>query len=112
MVAQVLLPRAALKEAITKGSVEAIDAFARTHPNTGIGKEIDAARQNALTAEFARARDAATFPSLLGFGLNAYVADPEQWCAFFKMPDDGPPGMWRLVLPVAGDRAPDAGGGA
>jgi 3-(3-hydroxy-phenyl)propionate hydroxylase len=36
-----------------------------------------------------------------GYTMNAYVADPEQWVAIFKMPDDGPPGLWRLIFPVA-----------
>jgi 3-(3-hydroxy-phenyl)propionate hydroxylase len=35
-----------------------------------------------------------------GYTLNAYVADPEQWAALFKMPDDGPPGIWRVIFPV------------
>jgi len=35
-----------------------------------------------------------------GYTMNAYVADPEEWAAVFKMPDDGPPGMWRVIWPV------------
>jgi 3-(3-hydroxy-phenyl)propionate hydroxylase len=35
-----------------------------------------------------------------GYTLNAYVSDPEEWVALFKMPDDGPPGMWRVIFPV------------
>ena len=35
-----------------------------------------------------------------GYTMNAYVADPEEWVAVFKMPDDGPPGMWRVIWPV------------
>ncbi|MGH8668017.1 MAG: FAD-dependent oxidoreductase [Burkholderiales bacterium] len=34
-----------------------------------------------------------------GFALNAYVADPIEWSALFKMPDAGPPGVWRVVFP-------------
>jgi 3-(3-hydroxy-phenyl)propionate hydroxylase len=34
-----------------------------------------------------------------GFTLNAYVADPVEWAAVFKMPDAGPPGLWRLAFP-------------
>ncbi len=34
-----------------------------------------------------------------GFALNAYVADPQEWSALFKMPDAGPPGVWRVVFP-------------
>ena len=35
-----------------------------------------------------------------GYTLNAYVADPREWSALFKMPDDGPPGIWRIIFPV------------
>ena len=35
-----------------------------------------------------------------GYTLNAYVADPQEWSALFKMPDDGPPGIWRIIFPV------------
>jgi 3-(3-hydroxy-phenyl)propionate hydroxylase len=34
-----------------------------------------------------------------GFTMNAYVADPVEWAAVFKMPDVGPPGLWRLAFP-------------
>jgi 3-(3-hydroxy-phenyl)propionate hydroxylase len=34
-----------------------------------------------------------------GFTQNAYVADPVEWAAVFKMPDAGPPGLWRLAFP-------------
>lgn len=36
-----------------------------------------------------------------GYTLNAYVADPVDWNAMFKMPGDGPPGLWRVLFPVA-----------
>ena len=32
-----------------------------------------------------------------GYAYNAYVADPEEWCALFKMPGEGPPGFWREI---------------
>jgi 3-(3-hydroxy-phenyl)propionate hydroxylase len=35
-----------------------------------------------------------------GYALNAYVADPVDWNAMFKMPGDGPPGLWRVLFPV------------
>ena len=35
-----------------------------------------------------------------GFTPNAYVADPEQWAAVFKMPDAEPGGLWRIAFPV------------
>jgi 3-(3-hydroxy-phenyl)propionate hydroxylase len=38
-----------------------------------------------------------------GYALNAYVSDPDEWVAVFKMPDDGPPGMWRVIFPVSED---------
>jgi 3-(3-hydroxy-phenyl)propionate hydroxylase len=38
-----------------------------------------------------------------GFALNSYCADPREWVALFKMPDDGPPGMWRVIFPVPED---------
>ena len=34
-----------------------------------------------------------------GFTMNAYIADPVEWAAVFKMPDAGPPGLWRVVFP-------------
>jgi len=34
-----------------------------------------------------------------GFTLNTYIADPVEWAAVFKMPDAGPPGLWRLAFP-------------
>ena len=43
----------------------------------------------------------------LGYAENAYISDPEQWVALFKMPDVGPPGLWRMTLPVAQDVADD-----
>ena len=38
--------------------------------------------------------------ALHGYTLNAYLADPEEWAALFKMPDEGPPGIWRVIFPV------------
>jgi 3-(3-hydroxy-phenyl)propionate hydroxylase len=35
-----------------------------------------------------------------GYALSCYVADPEQWCAVFKVPGKGPPGLWRVVFPT------------
>jgi 3-(3-hydroxy-phenyl)propionate hydroxylase len=35
-----------------------------------------------------------------GYTLNAYVADPVEWTAMFKMPGDGPPGLWRVIWPI------------
>ena len=38
-----------------------------------------------------------------GYADNAYIADPEQWAALFRMPDAGPPGLWRMTSPVDAD---------
>jgi 3-(3-hydroxy-phenyl)propionate hydroxylase len=42
-----------------------------------------------------------------GFTLNAYVADAPEWAAIFKMPDEGPPGLWRIVFPTPTTEAED-----
>jgi 3-(3-hydroxy-phenyl)propionate hydroxylase len=34
-----------------------------------------------------------------GFAMNAYVSDPVEWIALFKVPDKGPPGLWRAAFP-------------
>jgi 3-(3-hydroxy-phenyl)propionate hydroxylase len=39
-----------------------------------------------------------------GFAMNAYVADPQEFVALFKMPGDGPEGLWRLLYPTDPDR--------
>jgi 3-(3-hydroxy-phenyl)propionate hydroxylase len=36
-----------------------------------------------------------------GFTGNAYIADPDEWCAIFMQPHDGPPGIWRIAFPIA-----------
>jgi 3-(3-hydroxy-phenyl)propionate hydroxylase len=43
-----------------------------------------------------------------GYTMNAYVADPEEWVAMFKMPDEGPPGMWRVIWPVPSGASEEA----
>ncbi|MDO9414122.1 MAG: FAD-dependent monooxygenase [Pseudolabrys sp.] len=35
-----------------------------------------------------------------GFALSCYVSDPAEWCALFKVPGAGPPGIWRVVFPT------------
>jgi 3-(3-hydroxy-phenyl)propionate hydroxylase len=35
-----------------------------------------------------------------GYAISSYVSDPVQWCAMFKVPGKGPPGLWRVVLPT------------
>lgn len=43
-----------------------------------------------------------------GFALNCYVADPVEWGALFKVPDAGPPGLWRLAYPVDPNESEEA----
>ncbi len=35
-----------------------------------------------------------------GYAFTNYIADPEQWCALFKVPGYDGQGMWRVVFPV------------
>jgi 3-(3-hydroxy-phenyl)propionate hydroxylase len=35
-----------------------------------------------------------------GFTYSAYVSDPVEWAAIFKVPHDGPPGIWRVMFPT------------
>jgi len=35
-----------------------------------------------------------------GYALTNYIADPDQWCALFKVPGHDRNGMWRVVFPV------------
>jgi 3-(3-hydroxy-phenyl)propionate hydroxylase len=44
--------------------------------------------------------------SRYGFAMNVYIADPVEWMALFKMPNSGPPGLWRVVFPTP-DQAED-----
>ncbi|MGH6771186.1 MAG: FAD-dependent oxidoreductase [Xanthobacteraceae bacterium] len=36
----------------------------------------------------------------LGYALTNYIADPEEWCALFKVPGHDGRGTWRVVFPV------------
>ena len=38
-----------------------------------------------------------------GFAYSCYVSDPDEWCALFKVPGAGPPGVWRVVFPTSPD---------
>jgi 3-(3-hydroxy-phenyl)propionate hydroxylase len=50
----------------------------------------------------------------VGFAGAGYVADPEHWAAVFLVPDEGPPGLWRIAygtdpdVPEADILAPNA----
>ncbi len=35
-----------------------------------------------------------------GFAYNTYIADPGEWAGLFKVPHEGPPGLWRIGFPV------------
>jgi len=32
-----------------------------------------------------------------GFSDTAYISHPIEWCAVFRLPDHGPPGLWRFL---------------
>jgi 3-(3-hydroxy-phenyl)propionate hydroxylase len=36
----------------------------------------------------------------LGFAYSNYVADPEEWCALFKVPGDSTSAHWRIAFPT------------
>lgn len=42
----------------------------------------------------------------LGFSGAGYIADPVNFAAVFHVPDEGPPGLWRIAYPIDPD-APD-----
>jgi hypothetical protein len=67
MVSEVLLPRAELRVAVSEDSVEAIEAFKREHPHTGIDGEVQLAKRKAMVAAFERARAKNTLADLLAF---------------------------------------------
>jgi 3-(3-hydroxy-phenyl)propionate hydroxylase len=43
-----------------------------------------------------------------GYAMNAYLSDPVEWAAIFKVPDDGPPGLWRAAFPCDGEATEDS----
>lgn len=43
-----------------------------------------------------------------GFAYNCYIADPVEFGALFKLPHDGPPGLWRLAYPANPDESDEA----
>ena len=42
-----------------------------------------------------------------GYALTNYIADPDEWCALFKVPGHDERGTWRVVFPV-NTTAPEA----
>ena len=35
-----------------------------------------------------------------GYALTNYLADPDEWCALFRVPGNAKTGMWRVVFPT------------
>lgn len=66
-VADVLLPRAELREAMATGTVSALRTYARAHPKAKIQVEIDAALRTAMLAELEKAKTAGTRKALVEF---------------------------------------------
>lgn len=67
LVSEVLLPRAELKDAMQRGTVEALEEFERAHPGTKIAGEVEAAQQNAVQAELVEVSKAGTVTALRDF---------------------------------------------
>ncbi len=40
-----------------------------------------------------------------GYALTNYIADPDEWCALFKIPGHDERGIWRVVFPVDAHRS-------
>jgi hypothetical protein len=66
-VRDVLLPRAELQIAASKGTVEAIQAFQKEHPTSKIGPEVDAALRAAMLVELDKAKKVGTVAALDDF---------------------------------------------
>ena len=43
-----------------------------------------------------------------GYALTNYIADPDEWCALFKVPGADGKGMWRVVFPADAKAEPAA----
>jgi 3-(3-hydroxy-phenyl)propionate hydroxylase len=43
-----------------------------------------------------------------GFAMNCYLSDPVEWAAVFKVPDEGPPGLWRAAFPCSTEESEDS----
>jgi len=43
-----------------------------------------------------------------GFARNSYIADPFEFGAMFKLPDTGPPGLWRNAYPANPEESDEA----
>jgi 3-(3-hydroxy-phenyl)propionate hydroxylase len=40
-----------------------------------------------------------------GFSDTAYISHPVEWCAVFRLPHEGPPGMWRFLYGCRADQS-------
>jgi hypothetical protein len=69
-VEKVLLPRAELKDAQKAGTVDAIEAYIKTHKGTKIGPELTAARRAALLVELEATKKIGTLTSLKEFAKD------------------------------------------
>jgi 3-(3-hydroxy-phenyl)propionate hydroxylase len=38
-----------------------------------------------------------------GYAITNYIADPEEWCALFKVPGPDGKGLWRILFPAGDD---------
>jgi hypothetical protein len=66
----VLLPRAELQEAIAAGTVDAIEGYIKSHPQTGIALEIEQARKKAMLDELDRAKKLSSVKALKEFATK------------------------------------------
>ncbi|HEY1696193.1 MAG TPA: hypothetical protein VGG39_28700 [Polyangiaceae bacterium] len=66
----VLLPRAELQSAASEGTVDAVEAFQKTHPDSKIQPEVDAALRRAMLAELEKAKKAGTIAALNDFATR------------------------------------------
>jgi hypothetical protein len=66
----VLLPRAELREAREKGTVDAMEAYIAMHPKTGIPTEIQEALRTAMAKELEEAKEAGTVTALKDFATR------------------------------------------
>jgi 3-(3-hydroxy-phenyl)propionate hydroxylase len=43
-----------------------------------------------------------------GYAMNSYLSDPMEWAAVFKVPDEGPPGLWRAAFPCGAEESEES----
>jgi 3-(3-hydroxy-phenyl)propionate hydroxylase len=43
-----------------------------------------------------------------GFSDTAYISHPVEWCAVFRLPHEGPPGLWRFLYGCRPDQSEEA----